>query len=126
MQCVPSIELASETGKLGLFVEELWHDLIGKALFLENDKTTAMGKPCDDIGELFVGQNLHHLHRMQATSEASHENSSKRQQMYLMATDLPSEERSLAHLHHRTCQSHRHLLPHSKPHKTDPWCYQTQ
>jgi hypothetical protein len=62
MQCIPSIEFASETGKLGLLVEELGHDFVGEAFFLKDDKTTTMGKPCDDVGELFVGHNFHHLH----------------------------------------------------------------
>ena len=64
----PTIELASKAGELGLLVKVLGHDFICKTLLLENDEATPVGKPSDDIRELFLRENLHHLVRVKETA----------------------------------------------------------
>lgn len=58
---VPSVQLSSKARKLGLFIEILGHDFVGKTFLLKDDKSTTVRKPSDDIRKILIGEDFHHL-----------------------------------------------------------------
>lgn len=57
----PAVELASKGRILGLLVKVLRQDFGFKGLLAEDHKTATMGKPGNDIGIIFIVENLHEL-----------------------------------------------------------------